>query len=106
VDEPRASVAKADDLLEEVMRARGYPTEGFEHNAADLSVDYPAFVESYRAAYAIRVRRGDGEATTEELRRAMIHYRALFAHLLKDDTAGVTEPDRAPLPEPTKRVRT
>lgn len=104
VDEPRAAVAEADELLENVMRARGYPTEDFEHNAADLSVDYPAFVESYRAAYAIRARRGDGQATTEDLRRAMIHYRSLFAHLLEDVTPGGSEPRPEPLPDAPARV--
>lgn len=96
VDEPVAAVAEVDELLEEVMRARGYPAEDFEHNAADLSVDYPAFVESYRAAYAIKARRGDGRATTEDLRHAMIHYRSLFAHLLEDGTPERTEPGSEP----------
>jgi hypothetical protein len=105
VDEPRASVAEADELLEEVMRARGYPTEDFEHNAADLSVHHPAFVESYRAAYTIKARRGDGQATTEELRRAMIHYRALFAHLLEDGVAEEAEPHLGPLPDAPAPVR-
>ena len=83
VDEPAAAVAAADALVQEVMRARGYPVdEDFERRAADISVDHPVVVEHYRAANAISVRAtGDGTAT-EDLRQAMVHFRALFAELL------------------------
>lgn len=104
VDEPSASVAEADELLEEVMRTRGYPAEDPEHIEADLSVDYPAFVESYRAARSIRARRGDGRATTEDLRHAVIHYRTLFAHLLEYDASERSEPAPRPLPDPPARA--
>lgn len=111
VDEPTASVAEADELLEEVMRTRGYPAEDFEHNAADLSVDYPAFVESYRAAYAIKARRGSGQASTEDLRHAMLHYRTVFAHLLEygaheeDGVQGRAErAEPGPLPDAPARA--
>ncbi len=105
VDEPTAAVAEADELLEKVMRARGYPAEDFEHIAADLSVDYPAFVESYRAAYAIKARRGDGQATTEDLRHAMLHYRSIFAHLLEDRAADRSEQEPGPLPDAPGRAK-
>lgn len=91
VDEPTTAVVEADELLTEVMRTRGYPTGDFEQKAADLSVDHPRFVENYRAAHTIKTRRGQGQATTEDLRQAMIHYRALFDHLIEDGVAERVE---------------
>jgi hypothetical protein len=82
VDHPASSVGAADDLIQEVMRERGYPVEDFETRSADLSVDYPAVVEHYRAAHGIAVAHGRGNAGTEELRKAVQHYRALFDELL------------------------
>ena len=70
----------ADALLGEVMRERGYPVEDFEQQAADVSVDHPEVVENYRKAHAIHAER---KASTEDLRQAMVHYRALFAELLE-----------------------
>ena len=70
----------------EVMRDRGYPVaDEFEQRAADVSVDHPAVVEHYRAAHAISGRATTGEASTEDLRQAMVHFRALFVELLGDD---------------------
>lgn len=87
VDDPPGAVAEADDLLGEVMRTRGYPVRDFEQNAGDISVDHPEVVKHYRAGHDIAVRHQRGEASTEELRQAMIHYRALFDELVEDDGA-------------------
>ena len=82
VDEPSAAIAEADRLVGEVMTARGYPLGDFDQRAADISVDHPRVVANYRAARDIARRQGRGEATTEDLRQAIIHYRALFEDLL------------------------
>lgn len=81
VDDPRRAVSEADQLLGEVMAARGYPVLEFEQQAADLSVDYPEVVQNYRAGHDIALRHAEGRAGTEELRQAMVHYRALFDEL-------------------------
>ena len=81
VDHPKASVTEADDLINALLEARGYPHATFEQRAADLSVSYPRVMENYRLAHAAAVRLGNVEATTEELRTAMIHYRAVFDEL-------------------------
>ena len=65
------------------METRGYPVGSFEQRAADISVDHPGVVANYRAAHDIAVRRDRGEASTEDLRQAMVHYRALFSELLE-----------------------
>jgi hypothetical protein len=86
VDQPAPAVADADDLVNEVMRERGYPVSAdFERRAADLSVDHPVVVEHYRAAYEISRRTTEGGTGTEDLRQAMVHFRALFEDLLGDD---------------------
>ncbi len=84
VDAPKEAVIEADRLVEEVMRERGYPVTDFEQRAADLSVHHAGFVDNYRAARDIAVRHRRGEASTEDLRQAMVHYRELFADLLED----------------------
>jgi FtsZ-interacting cell division protein ZipA len=84
VDNPRTAVENADHLVGEVMRLRGYPVGEFERRAADLSVDHPRVVENYRSAHEIALRDSHGEASTEDLRRAMVHYRALFEDLLEE----------------------
>jgi len=85
VDDPDGAVAAADRLVTEVMTARGYPVEDFDTRAADLSVEHPRVVENYRVARALALRRGRGEAGTEEMRQAVVNYRALFDDLLKTD---------------------
>jgi hypothetical protein len=86
VDQPAPAVGEADSLVSEVMRDRGYPVEGdFEQRAADVSVDHPQVVEHYRAAHAISMRTTGGEGGTEDLRQAMVHFRALFDELLGPD---------------------
>jgi hypothetical protein len=91
VDEPAAATAEADQLIADLMGARGYPVRDFEQRAADISVTYPQVVENYRAAHASSLASARGGASTEDLRAAMIHYRALFDELL-----GTSATDRAP----------
>jgi hypothetical protein len=91
VDSPTEATRRADQLVTEVMRERGYPVEDFEQRAADLSVDYPRLVQDYRAARAIADRNDRSEADTEDLRQALVHYRSLFEELLEageDPKAG------------------
>src|SRR6202158_6012458 len=83
VDNPKGVVVQADELVRELMLKRGYPMGDFERRAADISVDHPAVVENYRAAQAIAVRDERGEADTEELRKAVVHYRVLFDEMLE-----------------------
>jgi hypothetical protein len=83
VDSPKGAVAEADDLVSSVMKARGYPVSEFEQRAADISVDHPRVVEDYRSAHEIALRVGKDQASTEELRTAMIHYRSLFDELVQ-----------------------
>jgi len=83
VDAPAEAIKDADRLVSEVMRARGYPVGDFEQRAADISVDHPAVVENYRAARAIALANERGNAGTEDLRQAIVHYRALFEELLE-----------------------
>jgi hypothetical protein len=82
VDDPKGALTHADGLLDEAMRERGYPVSEFEQSASDLSVEYPALVQDYREAHDIALRHRKGEAGTEELRQAMIHYRSLFGELV------------------------
>lgn len=84
VDDPKGAVIVADSLVTDVIQARGYPIGEFDQRAADLSVDYPTIVENYRAAHDIAIRHSAGKATTEDLRQAMVHYRALFQELLEE----------------------
>ena len=83
VDEPADAIQAADQLVAEAMRARGYPVGDFEQRAADISVDHPNVVENYRAARAIALANERGQASTEDLRQAMVYYRALFQDLLE-----------------------
>ena len=83
VDGPREAVMRAHQLVNELMKARGYPvSEEFQQNAADLSVDHPHVVEHYRLACEIAARQEAGQANTEDLRNAMVSYRTLFEELL------------------------
>jgi hypothetical protein len=85
VDQPASALTEADALVGEVMRERGYPVEDFEQQAADVSVDHPEVVEHYRAAHAVH---SQDHASTEVLRQALVHYRALFAELLEHTDSG------------------
>lgn len=87
VDDPKGAVTLADSLVTDAMQARGYPMGDFEQRAQDISVDHPAVVENYRAAHAIALRHSRGQASTEDLRQAMVHYRTLFQELLDQPQA-------------------
>jgi hypothetical protein len=82
VDAPRQAVAQADRLIHDVMKTRGYPMSDFERSAADISLDHARVVQNYRAAHDLAERDAAGQTTTEDLRQAMVHYRALFEDLL------------------------
>jgi hypothetical protein len=91
VDDPAGAVAEADILVADLMDTRGYPTADFDHRAEDVSVDHPAVVTHYRQAHDIAARHARGGVSTEDLRHAIVHYRALF-----DDLLDVREPVRKP----------
>ena len=98
IDNPKGVVVQADQLVRELMEKRGYPMGDFERRAADISVDHPDVVANYRAAQVIAARDASGEADTEELRKAVVHYRTLFDELL-----GVA-PDKGSVVPPAQRV--
>jgi hypothetical protein len=83
VDDPNGAVTDADELVTRLMQARGYPMSDFDQRVADISVDHPRVVDNYLAAREIAIRHGRGEATTEDMRNAMIYYRSLFDELLE-----------------------
>jgi hypothetical protein len=88
VDHPKGAVTEADELVTSLLQARGYPASAFDQRAADISVDHPQLMEYYRSAHAIAVRPGQVEATTEELRTAMLHYRTIFDELVQVQPQG------------------
>ncbi len=89
VDHPRGAVTEADELINSLFQRCGYPGTHFEQRADDLSVNHPRLVDSYRRAYAITVRSAKNEATTEELRTAMILYRAIFDGIVQTKTVEI-----------------
>jgi hypothetical protein len=99
VDNPKGVVTEADVLVRELMEKLGYPIGDFELRAADISVDHPGVVSTYRAAQAIAVRDARGEADTEELRKAVVHYRTLFDELL-----GISPTKASAAPAPAVSV--
>ncbi|HET9140450.1 hypothetical protein [Actinophytocola sp.] len=86
VDDPGSAVAEADRLVTVVMSERGYPTEGFEQQVADLSVRHATTLNHYRDAHEVMERHSVNQASTEDLREAMVHYRALFEELLASES--------------------
>jgi hypothetical protein len=82
VDDPKAALTKADTLVQQVMAARGYPTDNFDQRTADLSVEHSDVLDHYRSAHQVAGETHRGQATTEQIRQGMVHYRALFAALL------------------------
>ncbi len=110
VDSPTEATRAADRLISEVMRERGYPVEDFEQRAADVSVDHPQVVDDYRAAHAIAEANERSEATTEDLRQALVHYRSLFEDLLEvsesDEDRSMDVPPPAASPPPSERRTT
>jgi hypothetical protein len=101
VDDPRGAVAAADSLIQSVMADRGYPVEDFEQRAADVSVDHPQVVENYREGHRLAQASADGRESTEDLRQAMRHYRALFDDLVEPAADEPTARERATT-EPTQ----
>src|ERR1700684_3744376 len=91
VDYPKGAVTEAAELVSSLMQARGYPVADFDQRAADISVDHPKVVENYRSANTIALRLGRGEATTEDLRSAMLYYRSLFEELVQLQTLPETK---------------
>jgi hypothetical protein len=94
VDEPLTALQKADRLIREVMKARGYPVEDFEQRAADISVDYPELVSDYRGMHLIAVKEKKDEVSTEEMRQAMVHGRTLFENLISQESTEETTPEK------------
>jgi len=96
MDGPAGAVVEADQLLGDVMTTRGYPVGDFDQRAADISVDHPLVLENYRKAHDIAVRQTEGQATTEDLRQAMIHYRTLFEELVSESKVPEKVPEKVP----------
>jgi hypothetical protein len=89
VDAPQAAVTGAQTLVSAVMEDRGYPTQPYDQTLADLSVQHASTLDHFRAAHDISQNAAAGAASTEDLRQAMIHYRALFAELLGEPAGRV-----------------
>ena len=100
VDDPGGAVASADSLIQSVMAERGYPVEDFEQRAADVSVDHPQVVENYRHGHRLAQASADGNDSTEDLRQAMRHYRALFDELVEP---AAEQPTTREQREPARR---
>jgi hypothetical protein len=96
VDDPAAAVGDADRVIGQVMGARGYPVDDFDARYESLTVDHGAVARHYRAGHDIAGRAVTGQATTEDLRQAMIHYEALFGELVSEGEPA--EREREPLP--------
>ena len=87
IDHPRGAVTEADELINTILKARGYEGGGFDRRIEDLSVNHSNLVETYRRANAVTVRAARNEATTEELRSAMILYRAIIEELMQTEAS-------------------
>jgi hypothetical protein len=85
VDRPQVALADADRLITDLMRERGYPVDDFDTRSDLVSVDHPDVVQNYRAAHGVAVKTVEGRTSTEDLRQAVISYRALFEEMLVDD---------------------
>ncbi len=92
VDDPVSAVRDGDRLVTELVAARGYPVSDYEDRLAQLSVEHANVLNHYRDAHEISTRNDAGNATTEELRQALVHYRELFADLLGERPVGDTSP--------------
>jgi hypothetical protein len=112
VDQPTDAVRSADGLVHRVMNERGYPMDNFDDEADLISVDHPDVVDNFRSAHGVFLQAQNQQATTEDLRSAMLHYRSLFDKLLVSDAlpsndfhpdteALESDPNRQPLPQPT-----
>jgi hypothetical protein len=105
VDDPRAAVASADSLIQSVMAERGYPVEDFDQRAADVSVDHPHVVENYRDGHRLAQASASGSDSTEDLRQAMRHYRALFDELVEPDADQPIEREQRSQDDAAERDR-
>ncbi len=94
VDSPAETVGQADELVTRLIAERGYPTGDFSDQIAHLSVEHARTLSHYRDAHEIHLRNSRGEASTEDLRQAVVHYRALFADLLGEEPAARTTPEQ------------
>ena len=103
VDRPVVAVLDADELVAQVMRERGYPVDDFESQSELVSVDHPDVVQNYRTGHAIHAKTTTGEASTEELRQAVVAYRALFDDLLEADGAAAEPAPTENAPPPRER---
>jgi hypothetical protein len=101
VDDPGEAVSTADELVTRLIAERGYPTGDYDEQLADLSVEHAATLEHYRSAHDISRRSREGEAETEDLRQALVHYRALFADLLGEEPVAHTTPAPRPAADDT-----
>ena len=112
VDNPGEALATADSLTTKLIAERGYPTADYDDRLADLSVEHAQTLQHYRDAHAISLRSSNGEASTEDLRQALVHYRALFADLLgtepvkTDSTIGAATPAGPSAAEPAAGTET
>lgn len=106
VDDPRGAVASSDSLIQSVMADRGYPVEDFEQRAGDISVDHPQVVENYRQGHRLAQASADGSDSTEDLRQAMRHYRALFDELVEPGSDEPIARDRVAADERPRETRT
>jgi len=97
LDDPVHAVQQADKLVARIVADRGYPVVDYQDRLAHLSVDHSRVLGNYRSAHDIHLRNDSGQATTEELRQAMVDYRAIITDLLGGDPAG-PHPDGSPLP--------
>jgi hypothetical protein len=109
VDQPEEATTAGYDLVNRVMAERGYPMRDFDARADLVSVDHPDVVENYRVAHGIHERAQQHQASTEDLREALLRYRSLFEELLRaDDHAAVPNGQAAPagqaVPEPRQPV--
>ncbi|RIV36582.1 hypothetical protein [Micromonospora radicis] len=94
IDSPAETVGQADELVTRLVAERGYPTGDFSDQLAHLSVDHARTLSHYRDAHEIHLRNSRGEASTEDLRQAVVHYRALFADLLGAEPVAARTPEQ------------
>lgn len=106
IERPTTAVVEADELVDAIMRAQGYPMGDFEKHAADLSVKHPRVIEHYRAGHSV-IEGAPGSSSTEDLRQSMLHYRALIDQLLGEGVGDVPEdiPRADEVVTPTRSVR-
>ena len=103
VDQPEEATTAGYDLVNRVMAERGYPMQDFDARADLVSVDHPDVVDNYRVAHGIHERARQHQASTEDLREALLRYRSLFEDLLRPDGQEAVPAGQA-VPEPRRPV--